>query len=449
MSAKKILFVIQKFESKPRLEDSAGYLEIARPLAASGKLKDYEFFHFGKDLHYYEKLLEDHVKNLSKKIDGQDVVIYGAGAHTEFFLDILQRLNIKAISDSEKSLWGKVCCGYTIIPPDDIPQYANHLVISTRAFEKTVFQQLSDKFNKNIDIHRLYTKSSKLTNSWQQDVCRQLETRLKDFQPDILLYSPSHPDERLPDQWFFDVKKKFPQTKIITVWWDYDESSENNAYIEFERVSLAYSDRVIELGNFTRLERMRNQVWPYHHHEHVEKIQFLSPPVDPDIFYPRQIEKKIDIAIFGSAVGQRVEWIRKLKSYYGERFLHVGWVYKNPTPLPIEEYARMLSETKIVINTQTYPFRTACKGKVKEALASGVFLLEEDNQETRAVVPEGRGVVYFSSFDDLVEKIKYFLNHDNEREAIAHSGLEWFKKKIFLEWHKEILNLENSKREVS
>ena len=57
-------------------------------------------------------------------------------------------------------------------------------------------------------------------------------------------------------------------------------------------------------------------------------------------------------------------------------------------------------------------------------MACGLFVL------TEALRPnpwfeEGRHYVSFSSKEDLVDKVRYYLEHDDEREAIASNGLNW------------------------
>lgn len=436
----KILFVIQKFESKPRLEDSAGYLEVGRPLETSGKLDSCRYFHFGKGLDFYRQLIMERIDEVKSVLGDEPVVVFGAGAHSRFYMPELKHLNIHAFSDSESSLWGTKLSDYDVISPDAIKRFARNVIISSRAFEEAIAQDLKIRFSGDVCIFSLYDHLIKDTENLYAAICADIEQTLTEYQPDILFYAPSHPSERLPDKWFNSLKDKYPGMKLYTIWWDYDETTPENAYLDFEKASLVYSDLVVEASSNSRLGRIKNAERPYQDHRFTEKIKFLSPPFDPEIFFPRNAEKTIDIAIFGSPVGQRAFWINTLKQKYGERFEHIGGVYENETPLPIEEYAKKLSETKIVINTQTYRGRVQCKGKVKEALASGVFLMEEDNPETRSIVPEGMGISYFSEPEGLFDKIDYYLENDSEREEIAKAGYDWYKQTIFDKWSETLLS---------
>lgn len=123
---------------------------------------------------------------------------------------------------------------------------------------------------------------------------------------------------------------------------------------------------------------------PYERHEGAEKAIFHLTGVRPDalLSHPKAELRFHDIALFGSPVGRRREWIDLLQSRYGDRFHHLGGVAEpGCPPLPIADYAQALRQTRICINTQTYPFRKQCKGKVGgEALGCGTLLLEEDKQ---------------------------------------------------------------------
>ncbi len=57
-----------------------------------------------------------------------------------------------------------------------------------------------------------------------------------------------------------------------------------------------------------------------------------------------------------------------------------------------------------------------------EIPACGGFMLAEYTDEHNAMFAEGKEAAYFRSLDDAVEKIKYYLAHEDERKAIAAAG---------------------------
>ena len=425
----RVFFLIQKFESKPRLQDSAGYLEVAAPLVASGVVGATQIYDFGKSLAYYDELVHARIAELKTQIGEAPVVVYGAGAHTERYLDAFRQLNFQALSDSSESLWGKRRYGMEIIQPDAIPDVASHVVVSTRVFESSVMKTLSRTMPEGVKVHALYEPMQQREREWREQHLEEAEQLIREFSPDILFYTPSHPAERVSEEWFIRLKRAVPKMRIVVIWWDYDEQTADNPYLKFERESLRYGDVVIDMHGLRR-ERMLRREGLYRDHANVERLLYLHCSNDPAIFHPGDAEKDIDIAIFGSRVGKRSEWIDRLQQRYGDKFLHVGGVYSDVQPLEIEEYAELLRKTKIVINTQTYPFRQQCKGKVKETLACGAMLLEEDNDETRMLCGDEGALVYFSDFDELTAKIDYYLSNDSEREKIALEGRLLFQKEL-------------------
>jgi spore maturation protein CgeB len=62
------------------------------------------------------------------------------------------------------------------------------------------------------------------------------------------------------------------------------------------------------------------------------------------------------------------------------------------------------------------------KGRNFEVPGCGGFLLTGPADELDAYYEPGREVAVFTSADDLIEKIRYYLDHEDERRAIADAG---------------------------
>lgn len=436
----KAFFLIQKFESKPKLEDSAGYQELVCPLVDSGVIDDYLIADFGQDLDYYDRYIETQVDHLVTQLGTTPVIIYGAGAHTERYLRYYTRLNIVALSDTDARLWHTSRYGYPVVPPKDITEYAADVVISTRAYESSLYLSLKEQLPAKVNLFKLYDQEQNRKKQWLDNKLKSLEQEISRYKPDVIFYTPSLPDESIPPDWFSTLRKTLPDLKVVMIWWDYDEILLNSPFLEYEKRSLEHADLILDYSNNTRLQAIREGAYPYDDCIIKSQLHFLPAPANPKVFCPVDKLPDIEIAIFGSIVGERESWIDKLKVCYGEDFQHFGGVYKNANPMTIDDYASHISRTKIAINTQTYSMRCQCKGKVRETLASGVFLLEQDNPETRALVPEYSGLVYFSDLNDLIEKIDFYRSHQQERNAIIEAGLKWQKENYSTTiWAKKIM----------
>lgn len=437
MEAVSVLFFIQNFEVK-RFDDCAGYREVVKPMLASGLVKDHRISFHERSHDYVLPLLKTRLSEYAQRCQGKKVVIYGAGIHTESLLSDFENFNVVAIADREKKIQGTVKWGFPIISPEEIQAHADIVLISSRAFESAIMQDLQAILHAEIQVLPLYQGLFDRAQ-WHQSILNSLLDGLSEFHADILFFLPSHPEENLKDNYFEEIKFRYPKLKIITLWWDYDDQTDSSKYLAFERESLIYSDLIIENTNCSRIERMRKREGVYKDHIGAEKVIFHPTVPDPEIFYPRDLPKIYDVAIFGSSAGQRQEWIEFLEQELGDRFHHIGGVSHGDETLPMEEYAKAMAQTKIVVNTQTYPFRIQCKGRVREAIGNGVFLLEEKNDETVHLVEDKQGLVYFSGKQQLIQLITYYLSHESERRSIEYNGASLINRQLSPEYWVETI----------
>lgn len=68
--------------------------------------------------------------------------------------------------------------------------------------------------------------------------------------------------------------------------------------------------------------------------------------------------------------------------------------------------------------------REQIKGRNFEVPGCGGFLLTGDADNLREYYEDGKEIVIYKNTDDLIGKIRYYLTHDAEREAIARAGYE-------------------------
>ena len=433
------LFVVQNFEIKS-YQDSAAKTEVVEPILASKFVSQHKVMCFDRTYKdYYINIVKSSLSNIYQNIQRRPVVIYGGGLHTEQHLDLLSRFNIVAVADRDSKLWGTTLSGYPIISSSKILQYSQDVIISSKAYEDAIWHELSTDYPE-LSLHKLYHLQEN-NEEFNQQMSQEVLTELSNNRPDILFYCPTHPADCLSVQYWIQIKQRFPDVKFITLWWDYDVENEHSPYLQFERDCLLWNDICIENSNATRLEEMIKGKKPYQLHTNIEKIIFHPTIFDPALFYmEKQVEKQYDIALFGSAAGERKQWISFLNAEYPVNFHHIGGVLHGESTLSIEKYASALRRTKICINTQTYSAREQCKGKVREALACGVVLLEQDNQQTKALLKEGEGVLYFSSKIELKEKLTWLLNTPGKIEEIVEKGQQvWQKRMHCQQWTKTLL----------
>lgn len=436
------LFVVQNFEIKS-YQDSAARIEIVEPILSSSFVNSHQLLCFDRNYQEdYAQFVQQRITQLAQDIQGEPVVIYGAGLHTEQHLAQLKALNIVALADRNSALWGTTFCGYPVVSPDTIKDHASHVVISSKAFETSILEELPTQYPQS-QWYGLYPTSSNEVFFAQMahSITEQLSKAASHSQAiDIVFFSPCHPQDSLPAHYWQKLKQQFPHIAFVTLWWDYDELAAS-PYLSFERECLSWADCIIENSNSTRLLAMKAKEGVYQHHEHSDKVIFHPTVFSPHLFYSAPLEKKKHlITLFGSAAGERKQWIEYLLSAFPEKFTHIGGVLHGEQTLSIEKYAENLRASRITINTQTYPFREQCKGKVREALACGVLLLEQDNQQTRQLLAHGQGVLYFKDETELGKIITQLLDNPELIQQTIENGQQvWLAEMTAEKWTAKLL----------
>jgi spore maturation protein CgeB len=84
--------------------------------------------------------------------------------------------------------------------------------------------------------------------------------------------------------------------------------------------------------------------------------------------------------------------------------------------------SKAMNSNKIVLGLLNHYNRDLHTSRTFEIPACGAFMLMERTQEQQKIFNEGVEAEYFGSIDEAVEKIKYYLTHEEERKQIAQAG---------------------------
>lgn len=91
-----------------------------------------------------------------------------------------------------------------------------------------------------------------------------------------------------------------------------------------------------------------------------------------------------------------------------------------------ENAAKRFCNSKVVFNTA---MTTDINMRVFETMGTGSFLLTSWIPTIEELFEDGKHLVLYRSLDEMVDKAKYYLAHDEEREKIAQAGYEEVLKK--------------------
>jgi spore maturation protein CgeB len=177
----------------------------------------------------------------------------------------------------------------------------------------------------------------------------------------------------------------------------------------------------------------------------VRRLHFVLKGFDPDIHRPLKLTHE-DLEKYSCDVGfsgQRMEARANSLCYlinnvqcqlhlYGRhwekgntgpqlRSSQKGWVYG-------EDYAKAIIGAKISLAFLNQEVGDVFTTRSFEIPACGGFMLAERTKIHQDLFKEGEEAVFFANDDELVEKVRYYLSHEEERLRIARAGFEKISK---------------------
>ena len=135
------------------------------------------------------------------------------------------------------------------------------------------------------------------------------------------------------------------------------------------------------------------------------------------------VSKDIQVSFVGQPHGDRRQVVDLLKRSGIPIQVHgTGWGRR----LSFDEMIETFNRSKINLNLSNSCDITAkqIKGRNFEVPGCGGFLLTGDAENLREYYEFGKEVVVYNSTEDMIEKIKYYLKNEAEREDITKAGYE-------------------------
>ena len=121
--------------------------------------------------------------------------------------------------------------------------------------------------------------------------------------------------------------------------------------------------------------------------------------------------KGINVRVCGAysrwrEAASRYSWVSKMN-------IHLVWG---------DEYARLLSSAKIALVFLSHANRDVWTRRCFEIPACGTLMVAPRTPELEQLFEDGSEAIYYDSREDLLQKIRYYLDHDEERQQIALAG---------------------------
>ncbi len=175
---------------------------------------------------------------------------------------------------------------------------------------------------------------------------------------------------------------------------------------------------------------------------------YCQEAANPAIYKPWDVPMEFPVAFVGQAYGERAGLISHLLKHgidvrvWGQSWVDAPRSLISPEvaaipqerrggPLADEEMVKMYSRARINLGFSSCGETHRSGQRVLqvrlrdfEVPMSGGFYMVEYMPELEEFFEIGKEIVCYASPDDLVEKIRYYLGHDEERERIRLSGME-------------------------
>jgi hypothetical protein len=154
------------------------------------------------------------------------------------------------------------------------------------------------------------------------------------------------------------------------------------------------------------------------------EANILANKRDIDVIYVGALapNKMPLIAAVKKAFGRRMRLYGlanlKKNAYFNLMYGFPGWV----TPLAFEKYVPLYQRTKIGINVHNRGDYTVGGYRLFDLPANGVMQISDGGPYLESFFEVGREIESYRNADELIDKIKYYLVHDAERERIALGG---------------------------
>lgn len=189
---------------------------------------------------------------------------------------------------------------------------------------------------------------------------------------------------------------------------------------------------------------------------------YFTSLTDAVAFRPIKSQKKYDVTFVGSQKldkSGRYELVKHLiDNGISVKVFGFGWE-NHPElkenyggALESEDVVKVINESKINLCLSKDNFgRPQMKAKIFEVGACKSFALCEHAPDYENYFKEGKEIVYFKDKHELLEKVKYYLSHEKEREKLASGSYKRVIDDYALETElrKFILNTKDDNKKVS
>ncbi len=232
--------------------------------------------------------------------------------------------------------------------------------------------------------------------------------------PSAIIFSSYIPDRFThPSLYLLKKIKKNIDVKYISILWD----TCHNSFMGTIRAQIPIFNQFIVNENPLMVMDLNYKGLS---NDEKSKFTFRWTPLD---FKRYELSvKNIDVSFLGQISAYRSYRRDFMINLMRSNIAGFYSAFERSNQLEHKEYFEILSRSKIGINFSYSVDRHQLKGRVFDTMLSGALLMESKNNQIEQLFIDGVDYVSFSSIEDLLVKIKFYLSNKEDREMIANNG---------------------------
>ncbi len=158
--------------------------------------------------------------------------------------------------------------------------------------------------------------------------------------------------------------------------------------------------------------------------------QLISQPRNIDVLFigALHLNKMPLLAKVKKALGlkMKIYGLAGLKKniYFNAKYGMPGWVKQ----IRFEDYVPLYQRAKIGINIHNRGDYTVGSYRLFDLPANGVMQISDGGPNLNEFFSVGKEIIGYTNADDLIDKVRYFLENPSDRQNCARAGLERVRK---------------------
>lgn len=300
-------------------------------------------------------------------------------------------------------------------------------------------------YNEKLDMfHNRYVRGLVHRVFWRL-LCRSLNkrflARITEFKPNLIfIYKGWHVSPKT----LVTIKKKWPKVPLFCFNPENPFSLWNFSYSNpWMLKSIPLYDVYFTWGKFM-IDNIRKAG--------AKRIKYLPLGFDPEYNYPaepkNEEERKkygSDIAFIGSWDKEREEWLNHLIDF-DLKIWGVGWnnanrKLKSKWQNVGDDFPKICGAAKIVLDILRRQMQPGNSLKTFEVPACKGFLMCNWGGELYDFFEEGKEIVTFTDPEDMIKKIKFYLERDDLRKKISEAAYKRVQSYSYMNRTKQILDV--------